>query len=157
MYSAERLVSGVNRIWTLTARYGSRSDTFQIKQNKRKMWQVNQQEKSWHFIRNDLYNRAASISRRQSLNSVHTWHKPFSWVHVLINHWKLHIVINKNGLEVLENIYAAQRLILMTGVDIIKTFSDGERWKPLSILLDLSSISFRYRLRFPRSQSLAEL
>ena len=29
---------------------------------------------------------AASISRRQSLNSVHTWHKPFSWVHVLINH-----------------------------------------------------------------------
>ena len=38
--------------------------------------------------------------------------------------------MKKNGLQVLENIYAAQRLILMTGVestvDIIKTFSDGE-------------------------------
>ena len=64
----------------------------------------------------------ASISRSQSLNSVHTWYKPLSWVHVLINHWKLYLVINKNGLQVLENIYAAQRLILMTGVDIIRTF-----------------------------------
>ena len=42
--------------------------------------------------------------------------------------------MNKNGLQVLENIYAAQRLILMTGVDIIKTFSDGEMWKPLFYL-----------------------
>ena len=30
--------------------------------------------------------------------------------------------MNKNSLQVLENIYAAQRLILMTGVDIIRTF-----------------------------------
>ena len=74
---------------------------------------------------------AASISRRQSANFVHTWHRHFSWVRVLINHWKLHIVMNKNDLQVLENIYAARRLILMTGADIIKTFSDGEMWKPL--------------------------
>ena len=39
--------------------------------------------------------------------------------------------MNKNGLQVLENIYAAQRLILMTGVNIIRTFSDGEMRKPL--------------------------
>ena len=32
--------------------------------------------------------------------------------------------MNKNGLQVLENNYSTQRLILMTGVDIIKTFSD---------------------------------
>ena len=38
--------------------------------------------------------------------------------------------MNKNGLQVLENIYAAQRLILMTGVDIIKTFSDGKMGSP---------------------------
>ena len=31
--------------------------------------------------------------------------------------------MNKNGLQVLENIYAAQRLILMTGVNIIRMFS----------------------------------
>ena len=30
--------------------------------------------------------------------------------------------MNKNGLQVLENIHAAQRLILMTGVDIILAF-----------------------------------
>ena len=35
--------------------------------------------------------------------------------------------MNKNGLQVIDNIYAAQRLILMTGLDIIKTFSDGEK------------------------------
>jgi len=34
--------------------------------------------------------------------------------------------MNKNGLQVLENIYAAQKLLLLTGVDIIQTFSDGE-------------------------------
>jgi len=39
--------------------------------------------------------------------------------------------MNKNSLQVLENIYAAQKLILMTGVDIVETFSDGEMWKPL--------------------------
>ena len=80
----------------------------------------------------------------QSPNSVHTWHKPFSGVHVLINHWKLHIVMNKNGLQVLENIYAAQRLILLTGVDIIQTFSDGEMWKPL-ILKSVCVISLKSR------------
>ena len=35
--------------------------------------------------------------------------------------------MNKNGLQVIDNIYAAQRHILMTGLDIIKTFSDGEK------------------------------
>jgi len=39
--------------------------------------------------------------------------------------------MNKNGLQVLENIYAAQRLIVMTGADITKTFSEGEMGKPL--------------------------
>ena len=34
--------------------------------------------------------------------------------------------MNKNGLQVVENIYAAQGLILMTGMNIIWTFSDGE-------------------------------
>ena len=34
--------------------------------------------------------------------------------------------MNKNGLQVLENIYGAQRLMLMTGVNIIRMFSDGE-------------------------------
>ena len=39
--------------------------------------------------------------------------------------------MNKNGLQVLENIDAAQMLISMTGVNIIRTFSGGQVWKPL--------------------------
>ena len=62
------------------------------------------------FFKLQKYNRnrwTTSASCSQCPNYVHTWQKPFSWIHVVINHWNLYVDINKYGLKVWENIFTA--------------------------------------------------